>query len=212
MPVFNLKHPVTGYKRLPSLFFIFLFLSSPASAEIKKIWEIDLTKIFNPKIEGSLSPDYAPVYNEGKLIFGSNRGVVKVMDVETQKISFLTTIPIQVQTVGNYGKNIVIFYGLHRSHKTPIYAAVDIVKKRVTGFMEVNGPIWKIDDWAVFEQEKRFLIFNPKAGRVAYSQAADKQMLFPVYSPEGRKFFLSAAHELMAVSYTHLTLPTILRV
>ncbi|MBT6121652.1 hypothetical protein HOH45_09355 [bacterium] len=183
-------------KRTAVICFLYL-LTSFSQAEIKKSWEINLSKIFHADIEGDFTEQFSPVYWNEKLLLCSDRGVIKSIDIATKHVKLIRTIPLKIETVANYGKNHFIFHGRHRSKPDYYYYAVDIVKKSIKGRLKLKKPLWKFDDWAMFEKHKQFLVFNPKIGKVVYYQKAGSSMEFPVYSPDERNVFFNQRRNLM---------------
>ncbi len=145
-----------------------------SDAAVVKTWDVKLSEVFNYKVHGKLHPNFAPILVNDTLVLGTDRGVIKTVNVNTQEVKSIKTIPLVIEGAGLYGKDHVIFYGKRRrkgrrnikqKKDRYYYACVDISKKRLRGYLQHNGPLWKFDDWAVFERKKYFIVFNPKLGK-----------------------------------------------
>ena len=177
-----------------SLFLI--LLTTFCFAKAKLDWEIDIESVFK-KSEGSVSNEYTPIIIGSKIILASEQGLIKSIDIKTKKISYIARVPISIHKAIAYPPNNVIFYGQHKRTNKSYYCAVNISKKKFNGFLEQKGPLWKFDDWAFFEKDDTFYVFDPKKGKNVYAQKANTGMQFPIRTQDDRNVFFNDDYQLV---------------
>ena len=74
------------------------------------------------------------------------------------------------------------------------------MRKKFNGFIEQRGPIWRFDDWAIFEKNKVFAVFDPNRGRIVYTQKTDTEMQYPIRTTDKRNLFFTNQHSLVQLS------------
>ncbi|MCP4050968.1 MAG: hypothetical protein GY730_09720 [bacterium] len=185
-------------KHLITVLLIFIFPADIFSYA-KNIWEINIADIFDAEKEGAIYSKYEPVILENKILLGTDKGIIKTIDTNTKEIEYITRLPINIEKIDIYG-NKAVFYGRHRINNMYYYCAVNMKRKKLSGILKHPGALWKFDHWGIYENNKRYFVYDPKSGRNIYSQKGPSGMQYPVHTYDKRDVFFSKNYELMEMS------------
>lgn len=191
-----------------NIFFIGAFMAIAAIptllfGAIQPTWKIPFKNIL-PAHEGTIHSEFTPALLNNKIILGTNQGYIKSIDLETKKATNITLLPIEIHKVEAFGQFSILVSGPHLQTRQPYYAVVQIPKKRIMGVLSHNGPLWRFDDWAIYEKNNIFYVFDAKNGRTIYGQKTETNMRYPVETQNKRRtVFFNSKNELV-----QLKLPT----
>ncbi|RAP27329.1 hypothetical protein DID74_00530 [Candidatus Marinamargulisbacteria bacterium SCGC AG-333-B06] len=192
-------------KQLAFLMIVSLFSIVMTNAivgkNIMKVWEFDLEGIYkSTKISGNFSP----VLNGDKLVFGDIKGEVKTFNIKTKKIEKILKLPISIDKSLEFKskilKDFVVFSGKHLTNGKHYFCSIDIKKKRIKGVVSHKDALLSFGEFALFEKNKNFIIFNPKEGRGVYRQRTTFNILKPIYTQDYNRYvFQSKQNEVIDI-------------
>jgi outer membrane protein assembly factor BamB len=178
------------------------FSNNTLANTISKVWEVDLSSIYkNP----NMSVNFSPVISRDQLIFGNLKGEIKALDLKTRQIESIIKIPIAVERSLKLDapslKNYVVFSGKHLTNGKHYYCSIDIKAKKIKGVVAHDGGLFSFGEFALFEKNNSFIIFNPKEGRGVYRQKTIHKIEKSIFTQElNRYLFQSKNNQIIDVS------------
>jgi hypothetical protein len=178
------------------------FSNNTLANTISKVWEVDLSSIYkNP----NMSVNFSPVISRDKLVFGNLKGEIKTLDLKTRAIESIIKIPIAVEKSLKLDspslKNYVVFSGKHLVNGKHYYCSIDIKEKKIKGVVAHDGGLFSFGEFALFEKNNSFIIFNPKEGRGVYRQKTIHKIEKSIFTQElNRYLFQSKNNQIIDVS------------
>tara|TARA_A100001015_G_scaffold108466_1_gene120305 strand:- start:8927 stop:10141 length:1215 start_codon:yes stop_codon:yes gene_type:complete len=150
-------------------------LEPGAKQEIFKLWEVDIKEIF-PK--EPISKYYSPLIMDTELVFGSESGVVKTLDVDTKKVRRVIKLPMGIERSQQFdfseSTKFAVFFGPHLKSFKYYYCSVDLEQKQMKGVVAHDKEFLSLGEFAIFELNNNFVVFNPSVGRGVYTQKERK--------------------------------------
>tara|TARA_B100000427_G_scaffold103150_2_gene85260 strand:+ start:160 stop:1365 length:1206 start_codon:yes stop_codon:yes gene_type:complete len=193
-------------KKQPKLYLLIvcLILVLPITIHadsIKKIWDFSIDDIFSTT---SISTNFSPVLSGTKLVFGDLKGNVKTLDITNRKVEKIIKLPIAVERSIKFTskslKNYVVFSGKHLTNGKHYYCSIDVKNKKIKGVVAHNNDLISFGEFALFEKNNNFIIFNPKVGRGVYRQKTTFSILKPIYTQDyNRNVFQSNQNEVVDI-------------
>ncbi len=172
-----------------------------AKKTIIKLWDFDISDIYS---ESKISGNFSPVLNGDLLVFGDTKGEVKALNVKTKQVETIIKLPISVDKSLEFKseilKNYVVFSGTHLSNGKHYYCSIDIKNKRIKGVIAHKDVILSFGEFALFEKNNSFIIFNPKEGRGVYRQKTTFSILKSIYTQDYNRYvFQSKKNEVIDI-------------
>ncbi len=174
---------------------------SLAKSSIVKVWDFDIKDIYKKSI---ISSNFSPVLNGELLVFGDTKGEVKSLNIKTKKVETIIKLPIAVDKSIEFKseilKNFVVFSGTHLSNGKHYYCSIDIKNKRIKGVIAHKDVLLSFGEFALFEKNNSFIIFNPKEGRGVYRQKTTFSILKSIYTQDYNRYvFQSKNNEVIDI-------------
>ncbi len=169
---------------------------------IEKTWEMDISDIFT---KSKLANTFAPSLAEKELVFGSLSGRIKTVDAFSKEIKSILKIPLTIERSLSFDseklKNFVVFYGVHKLNGKTYYCSIDLNKRKIKGVVSHKRGFLSFGQFAIFEKNNNFIVFNPKVGRGVYRQYSEYKMEKSIYSQNARRYvFQTENKEIIDIS------------
>lgn len=156
---------------------------------IKKAWELNMTDIYPT---GKLSNNFSPTLINNQLIFGDTSGSIKTLNVDSKEIKSIVDIPMEVENSithdPKFNTEFIVFYGKYHRTGKYFYCAVDLEKKRISGFVRHQKPMISFGQYSVFEKNNNFNVFSPKEEKSIYRQKTNYSLDSVIKSQDLNRF------------------------
>ena len=182
---------------------IFAFEYTKHSDEIYKLWEIPLEDIYP---NDAVYSGYSPLFIGQELIMGSRKGYIKSIHVDTMYIKDISKISMNIEKSLTIQKlkdtNYAVLFGKHLESQRPFYCSVDIDHKEVKGYVNHSKDFISLGEFAIFEMNHNFIVFNPSVGKGVYTQKEPKyNIMRALYTQdEKRHLFQSTNKEVVEIT------------
>ena len=185
-----------------TLCFLLLISHNVFSKNIVKVWDYEITNIYS---NSKLSNNFSPVLSGDTLVFGDLKGEVKTLNIKTKKVEKIIKLPIAVDKSLEFKskilKDFVVFSGKHLVNGKHYYCSIDIKSKRIKGVVAHKDELISFGEFALFEKNNNFIIFNPKEGRGVYRQKTTFSILKSIYTQDNnRNIFQSRQNEVIDIT------------
>ncbi|RAP27780.1 hypothetical protein DID78_05860 [Candidatus Marinamargulisbacteria bacterium SCGC AG-343-D04] len=176
------------------IFLCSIFVLSIQGQEVKKIWDFDLNVIFPYE---QLSINFSPALSKDKMIFGSINGNIKYLTTTTQKVNKLLKIPLSIDKTLLFSDKIlsdyVVFSGKHLINGKHYYCSIDIKNKKIKGVVAHDKEFLPFGQYAIFEKNSNFIVFNPKVGRGVYRQTAPYDIDKVIFTQDKNRYLFQTS-------------------